>query len=167
MLRKLRIEIKWVIIYHLLGLLWVYFEHAMELDQYNVELHILFTNLYIIPSIIIFCLAFMDKRNNYYMHHMSFKEVIFFGLSMTAMITLLTPITQSINSLFITPEFFDRAIDHFVAENEMTSTQAKAYFTLNNYIKVSMQGAFKLFLILTTLITIISYYIDRPSHIKH
>lgn len=157
-----KIELKWAAIFHLMGLLWVFSENAMELDHQNIELHMQYTKLFVVPSIIILCFAFMDKRNNYYKGEMGLKQGATFGVTITLFITLVTPFSQLINSLLITPTFFDDAIHHFVTHGEMTLQEAGKQFSLFQYMKQSTRGAFFLCIIMSTLLTIIATFTYQP-----
>jgi hypothetical protein len=82
---------------------------------------------------------------------MSYKQGLKSGFILSIIITLFGPITQSITSLVITPDFFKNITTHTVANGEMSLEAAEQYFTLKTYIVEGLMFA-PLMGIMTTLI---------------
>lgn len=61
---KFKTEIKWVIIFAVVALLWMVFEKLVGLHDEHIDKHLYPTNLFIIPAIIVYVLALKDKKNN-------------------------------------------------------------------------------------------------------
>jgi hypothetical protein len=76
------------------------------------------------------------------------------GLVITAIVTLLSPLTQYITSTVITPEFFPNAIRHSVSTGAMTQEAAEQYFSLRNYIIQRLIGAPVIGLVTTLIVAI-------------
>jgi hypothetical protein len=85
---------------------------------------------------------------------MTYKQGFKSGFILSMMITLLGPITQSITSLVITPDYFKNVIALTVEKGEMTKEAAEQYFTLKTYIVEGLMFA-PIMGIFTTLIVAI------------
>jgi uncharacterized membrane protein len=83
---------------------------------------------------------------------MSYKQGVISGLIITAIVTLLSPLTQYITSTFITPEFFPNIIKYVVENNKMGKEEAENYFTLKNYIIQGLIGALVMGIITTLIV---------------
>ncbi len=134
-------EIKWGLIFIVVGLLWVWFEKLMGLHDVYVSQHPLYTNLFGIFAVVIFILAFREKRRKFYSGVMTWKEGFTSGVVMTIIITLLSPLSQYIVNQFISPDYFENIINYSVENNRMTREQAESYFSLRSYIIQATFGA--------------------------
>ena len=67
---------------------------------------------------------------------------------------MLSPLTQTITSLVITPEFFPNMIDYAVDKGKMSQPEAEAYFNLKSYIMQGLIGAPVMGLITTAIVAI-------------
>ncbi|MFN7326657.1 MAG: DUF4199 domain-containing protein, partial [Chitinophagales bacterium] len=94
---------------------------------------------------------------------MNFRQGFYTGLWITFFVTLLSPITQSITSLVITPNFFQNAIQYAVESKTMTQDQAEQYFSLKNYLIQGLFGA-PVMGILTS--AIVAFVLDKTSRKK-
>jgi NADH:ubiquinone oxidoreductase subunit 3 (subunit A) len=64
---------------------------------------------------------------------MSWKQGFISGLIITAVVTLLTPLSQYLTSAVITPNHFENMISYTVETGNKTQEAAEAYFNLKNY----------------------------------
>jgi hypothetical protein len=103
--------------------------HAEHIDK-----HFIYTNFIAIPAITIFVFALLDKRKNFYRGAMTYKQGFITGLIITAIVTVLSPLTQYITSTIITPEYFPNMISYSVETGKMTQEAAEEYFNLKNYL---------------------------------
>jgi hypothetical protein len=94
-----------------------------------------------IPAVLVFVMAFREKRSASENGVLPFQEGLKFGLMLTLFITLLTPITQSIISLVIAPEYFPNVMRYAVEKGMMSQSDAEGYFNLKNYIIQSSIGS--------------------------
>lgn len=49
----------------------------------------------------------------------------------------LSPLTQVITFMYITPNYFENVIRYVVSQNQMSLQEAENYFNLSNYIRQS------------------------------
>jgi hypothetical protein len=140
-MKKYSIEIKWTIVFVLMTLLWMVGEKLTGLHDENIEHHLVYTNFYAIPAIAVYVLALLDKRKHYFQGTITYKQGFVTGLVMTAMIAFLSPLTQYITSVVITPEYFPNVIAYVVQHGMMSLQEAEAQFNLTNYIFQSVIGS--------------------------
>jgi hypothetical protein len=132
-MNKIKIEIKWAIIFVVMMLLWMVLEKLAGLHDTNIEMHHIFTNFVAVPAIAIYVFALLDKRKNFYNGIMTYKQGFITGLIITLFVTILSPLTQYIISTIITPDYFKNIIEYSVKENKMTREEAESYFNLSSY----------------------------------
>lgn len=140
-MKKYGIEIKWALIFVLMSLLWMWFEKSMGLHDEHIDKHAIYSNFVAIPAILIYVLALLDKKKNFYNGRMSYKQGFVTGLIITLIVTLLSPLTQWITSNFITPDYFNNVIEYAVKEGEMERSNAESYFSLRSYMIQAFFGA--------------------------
>lgn len=131
---RIMMEIKWALIFVTMSLVWVFGERLTGLHSTHIDQHPLYTNLVAIPAIAIYVFALLDKRKNYYGGKMSYKQGLISGFVLTLIITLLSPLTQYLASAWVSPDYFNNAIEHAVKVESYTRDQAESYFNLRNYI---------------------------------
>jgi hypothetical protein len=153
-MKPFRIEIKWALIFAVMTMAWMYMEKLLGWHDQKIADHASLTNFVAIPAIALYVFALLDKRKNYYGGHMSYAQGFMTGLIMTAIVTILSPLTQYIVSTYITPSYFPNAIRHAVETNAMSEEKANEYFSLSNYIMQGLIGA-PVMGLLTTLIVAI------------
>ena len=71
---------------------------------------------------------------------MSYKQGFLAGFRIALIVTLCIPISQSIITFVISPNYFVNAIAYSVETGEATLEEAQSYFTLGNYIIQGMIG---------------------------
>ncbi len=133
-MKTIKIELKWAVLFAIMGLLWMLMEKLVGLHDEHIDKHMFYSNFVAIPAILIYVFALLDKRKNFYNGVMSYGQAFTSGLIMSLIIALLTPLTQYITSTVITPDYFANITEYAVAEGMMTQTDAEAYFNLQNYI---------------------------------
>lgn len=137
-MQKNRIEIKWGLIFVVMGLVWMVLERLAGLHGPRIEYHPTFTNLVAIPSIVIYALGLREKRLKDYDGKVTYWQAFRASLIMTAVVTVLTPLSQYLTLEVITPHYFENAIAYAVENEKMTQADAEAYFSFNNYLAQSM-----------------------------
>jgi hypothetical protein len=151
-MKKISIEIKWAILFALMTLIWMIVERGIGLHDTHIDKHAVYTNFYAIPAILVYVFALLDKRKNFYHGKMTYVQGLVTGLVITLIVTILSPLTQYITSTFITPEYFQNAIDYGVSSGETTQEAAEAFFNIKNYIVQGLIGAPVMGLITTVIV---------------
>lgn len=139
MVKNIRIEIKWAILFSLIGLLWMVLEKLSGLHRKHIDYHLYLTNLFAIPAIWVMVLALKEKKKKDYNGQMSYQQGLISGIILSVFIALLSPLTQWITSYIITPEYFPNVIKRSVEVGHYATTaEAEANF---NYVNYAKQGA--------------------------
>ena len=139
-MKKLGIEIKWGFIFVIVSLLWMVLEKFLGLHDKYIDKHAIYTNFFAVLAILIYVLALLDKRKNYYNNKMTWLQGFISGLVITAVVVILSPLSQYVTSTFITPEYFQNVIAHTVETGKMNLAEAEKYFSLKSYILQSVIG---------------------------
>lgn len=138
-MKNIKIEIKWAIIFSIMGLLWMLLEKVSGLHGRYIDYHLYLTNLFAIPAIIVMVMALKDKKKNFFNGQMTYKQGLISGVIISVIIALISPLTQWITSFVISPEFFPNVIKRSVELGYYATTaDAEAQFNYPNY---AIQGA--------------------------
>jgi len=146
-----RIEIKWALIFSLMTIVWMFLEKLIGLHSIHIDKHPIYTNLILLPTIIIYVMALKNKNKIAYHDMMTFKEGFISGLIMTFIILILTPMIQFIITNWISPEYFSNMIKYSIEKGYMTQTGAEAYFNLKSYLIQMMLGTIGMGTLLSAL----------------
>ncbi|KGO87634.1 membrane protein [Flavobacterium rivuli WB 3.3-2 = DSM 21788] len=150
-MKRITIEIKWALVFTVMTFAWMFAEKQAGLHDIHIDKHPIYTNLIAIPAILIYVFALLNARKKYYGGTMTYGQGIKTGLIITAIVTVLSPLSQYITSTYITPHFFENAISYAVSKKFSTLPDAKAYFNLKSYIIQGLIGA-PIMGVVTTLI---------------
>jgi len=154
-MEQFKIELKWALIFTLMGFVWMFGEKAFGLHDVHIDKHMIYTNFIAIPAIAIYWFGLRDKKKNFYGGVMDFREGLRCGLVMTVIIAALAPLSQYIISTFITPDYFNNAIKYSVDQKMFTQQQAEDYFSLKSYLKQSVFGALVMGMLTSAIIALI------------
>lgn len=133
-MKKYRIEIKWAIIHAVIVLLWTAVERLSGLHDQYLEVQQNIAILLLIPTILVYVLAMLDKRKNVYEGSMSYVQGFLCGLGLTVGILALTPFVQFIASYIISPYYFDNLIAYSVSTGNASQEQAASRFTYPSFV---------------------------------
>lgn len=151
----IKIEIKWAILFSVMGLAWMFLEKLSGLHSTYIDYHLYLTNLFAIPAIWVMVLALKEKKKVYYNGNISYKQGLISGIILSVIIALFSPITQWITTFIITPEYFPNVIKRSVEIGYYkTTAEAEANFNYSNY---AVQGAIAAFImgLITTSVAMI------------
>lgn len=151
-MKKVKIEIKWAILFSVMTLLWMLLEKIAGLHGKYIDYHMYLTNLFAIPAIIVMVLALKDKKKNFYGGTMTYMQGLITGIVLSAFIALLSPLTQWITSYVISPEYFPNVIRRSVELGYYATTaEAQAKFNFQNYVIQGALGALIMGIITTAV----------------
>lgn len=136
-MKNRRLEIRWGIYFISMQLSWMLLEKLLGYHDAKIEQHATVSMLVMIPSFLLYFLALRQKRLEDFGGKMSFGQGFVAGLIITATVTVLTPFSQLITSLVITPDYFNNMIAYTVEKGMMTQLEAEAEFNLTNYLLMS------------------------------
>lgn len=151
-MKKLKIEIKWAILFSIMTLLWMVLEKLSGLHSNYIDYHLYLTNLFAIPAIWFMVMALQEKKKVYYGGQMSYKQGLISGIILSVIIALLSPLTQWIISYVISPEYFPNVIKRSVEIGYFKSAaEAEANFNYSNYAKQGAIGALMMGIVTTAI----------------
>ena len=153
-MKKIKIEIKWAILFVIMLLLWMIIERIAGLYNEHINKHAIYTNFVAIPAIAMYVAALLDKRKNFYNGVMSYKQGFITGLIITIIVTVLTPLTQYIASTFIAIDYFPNIITYSVTNDKMTQEAAEKYFNMRSYIVQGLIGTPIMGIVTTAIVAI-------------
>lgn len=151
---KLRIEIKWALIFTAMMMIWMTLEMLTGLHGKHIEYHPIVTNFIFIPAITVYVLAFRDKKANFYAGHMTYMQGFKFGVLVSVFVAVLSPICLYISMEYISPDYFDNAISYAVDNEKSTLAEAKEYFNLNNYMLEGPVGSLIMGILTSAIVAI-------------
>lgn len=162
-MKKYRIEIKWALLFSVMGLAWMLLEKVSGLHDRYLDYQLYLTNIFAIPAVWLFVIAFQDKKNNFYGGSITYLQGVKTGFIMTVFIALLSPLTQWITSEVITPDYFANVIVRSVELGYYPDTAtAEAQFNYPNFAKQGVVGA----LIMGIVTTLIVMLFVRTKRVK-
>lgn len=132
-MKKISIEIKWTILFFVISLLWMVGERVAGLHDKYIEQHAIITNIIALIAVAIYAFALLDKRKNFYAGKMNWIQGFITGLLITFGVTLLTPLSQYLTVVIISPHFFENMINYSVETGRMTVEQANETLNLQTY----------------------------------
>jgi hypothetical protein len=153
-MNKYRTEIKWGLIFTAMMILWMIGERLTGLHGENIDQHAIWTNAILVPALTIYWLALRDKRENSYGGKMTWAQGFKAGAIITAVVTVLTPLTQWLTSAVISPDYFANAIEYGVSSGTTTQEAAEAFFNMKNYIIMSFIGSIVMGLVSAAIIAL-------------
>lgn len=140
-MQNYKLEFKWALIFTGMSILWMTLERLFGLHDVHIDKHAIYTNFVAIPAIAIYVFALREKKKNNYNGNMSYLQGFVTGMIMTLIITLFSPVSLYITVNFITPEYFNNAINYAVQTGMLTLENAEKYFEFNNYLVQSLVGS--------------------------
>ena len=151
-MKSIKIEIKWAIIFSVMGLVWMLLEKWSGLHDKYIDYHLYLTNLFAIPAIWVMVLALKDKKKNFHNNNIDYKQGLISGIMLSLFIAALSPLTQWITSFVITPEYFPNVIKRSVEIGYYkTTAEATANFNYKNYAIQGTIAAFMMGLVTTAI----------------
>ena len=153
-MNNIRTELKWAFIFTGFGLLWMVMEKALGWHDALIDKHATYTMLFTIPAIILVVFALREKRNKDYGGTMTYMQGFKAGLIMTLIIVILSPLSQWITSTYVTPDYFNNAIEYAVESGKSTREQAESYFNFKSYVIQSAIGGLVMGTVTSALVAI-------------
>jgi len=138
---KFKTELKWGLIFIAVLMLWMIFEKLMGWHGENIESHGTMTNFFALIAVVVYVIAFLDKRKNDYGGYMTWTQGFMTGFYITLVVAVLSPLAQWIIHGLISPEYFENIIDYSVQTGKMSRSEAEGYFNLTSYMIQGSLGA--------------------------
>lgn len=160
-MKNVRIEFKWALILTLTQLVWMYLEKTIGLHDEHIAQHLIYTNLFAFIAILIYVLGLRDKKKTFFNGRMSWKQGLISGIIISAIVALLSPLTQYVISTYITPDYFTNIIAFSVENGKMTLENAKGFFNLRSYM---VQGVFNALAMGVVAAAIVAFFVKSKNN---
>lgn len=154
MIQKLRIEIKWAVLFALMMLSWMLMEELLGLHTKHIKHQAVVSMLVSIPAISFYVFALLEKRKKYYNGKMNYSQGLVSGIWITIFYTLLSPAVQIITVQIISPEYFENVIKYVVENNHMKLQEAIDFYNLENFIITTLWSSFAMGIVTSLIISI-------------
>ncbi len=159
-MKKFAIEIKWGVIFSFVSLAWMFLEKRLGWHDENIAQHAIYTNIFAIVAILLYVLALLDKRKNFYNGTMTWSQGFISGIVISVVVAILSPIAQYITHQFITPDYFNNIIEYSVESGAMTREAAEGYFNITSYI---IQSFFFALVVGVVTSAIVAYFVKTKK----
>jgi len=153
-MKNFKTEIKWGVIFTVSALLWMVLEKMLGWHDVHIDKHAINTNFFAIIAIGVFVFALLEKRNKDLGGKMTWVQGLVSGVIISVVIAILSPLSQYITHEFITPDYFQNAINYSVENNFMTEENAKTYFSFKSYLIQSAFGALGMGVITSAIVAL-------------
>ena len=140
-MKKYQIELKWALVFVGMTLIWMIGEKLLGYHSEKIDQHEVITNFIAIPAIAVYVFALLDKKKNFYKGQMNYLQGFISGIIISVIVAAISPLTQYLTSVVISPEYFPNIIKYAVDNGKVTQAEAISYFNLKSYITYGVIGA--------------------------
>jgi hypothetical protein len=140
-MKKYQIELKWALVFLGMTLIWMIGEKLLGYHSEKIDQHEVITNFIAIPAIAVYVFALLDKKKNFYNGQMNYLQGFISGIIISVIVAAISPLTQYLTSVVISPEYFPNIIKYAVDNGKATQAEAISYFNLKSYITYGVIGA--------------------------
>jgi len=133
-MKKITLEIKWGILFSIVSIVWMILEKTVGLHDIHVDKQLRYSYLFAFVALIVYSLALLDKKKQYYKGIMTWKQGFITGIIISFVVSALSPLVNYIIYTYISPTFFENIIRFSVENDIQNQTEAESYFCLNSYI---------------------------------
>lgn len=150
-MNKIGIELKWAAIITTFTCVWAAMEKSLgyHKDFSNI---IVMAFFYYILLTLLWAVAFIDKKKSLGKGAIwEFKNAFKFGLFLTGLLTILSPIAQYIIYETISPDYFENIIQYQLAKGKQTRESLELIHNLNFTIRQGVMNSLSLGVIFSAL----------------
>lgn len=150
-MNNIGIQLKWAAIITAFSCIWAAIEKALGYhNDFSNILAIAF--VYYIILTFLWAFAFIDKKKSLGKNaEWEFKSALKFGLLLTALLTVLNPISQYIIYESISPDYFNNIIEYQSSKGVQTKESLELIHNINFSIRQGVMNALSLGVIYTAL----------------
>lgn len=139
-MKKFSIEIKWGILLTLLLVACAIVEKEMGLYEKPGFSYFVLSPLAFSPfGIFIYVMFYREKKRDFFLNNMNWRQGFFAGLMLTAIVTALVPLQKNVIHRVIAPELIENTITQMTAGGKRTRTEAEEFASLSSSIYNGMQ----------------------------
>lgn len=145
-------EIKWALIFIVALILWVFAERLLGFHSVRLQYQALVSGLFTLVAVLIYVLALGQKRQQYYLDHMTWQQGFYCGFIITLIITILTPLVQLLIHTVVTPHFLTNMITYTAELEGIEPAAAAVRYNLGSYVIQAMLSALVMGIVLSAII---------------
>jgi len=143
-MNKIGIELKWAAFITAFSCMWAALESALGYHQ-DFSNIIVTAFIYYIILTFLWAIAFIDKKKSLGKNAVwEFKSAFKFGLFLTGLTTLLSPISQYIIFETISPDYFNNIIEYQLSKGRQTRESLELIHNMNFTIRQGVMNALSL-----------------------
>lgn len=165
-MNKFALEIKWGVIFSISQLLWMLLEKIVGLHDVYISHHATYTNFFAFVAFALYYLALWEKRKLSPSGVIKWLDGFKFGLMISVVVTVLSPLGQVFTHYVITPDYFANVSAEAVRQNIMTAQAASDYFNLKSYLFQSAVGALIMGLVTSAIMSLIVVNIKKDIDVS-
>jgi hypothetical protein len=162
-MKNFKTELNWAIIYTLASLIWMAIERLVGLHDVHIDKHMIYTNIFMLPAILIYLMAVLDKRKKDLEGKMTYRAAFTSGIRLTVFVAILSPVSQVITHSIISPMFFQNIVADVVSRGVMTLESAEQYFSIKNYMIQGVAGSAIMGVLTSAVVAIIARNVKTES----
>lgn len=159
-MKNFQIEYKWAFIQTLFGIAWITLEKFSGLHDEHVAVHALYTNLSLLPLVVIYGLAIREKKRDFFKNQMDWKQGFLSGSVMAVIAALMSAPAIFFSLTVISPDFFANQIKFQTEVRGMSTEVATSYFNMNSYLITAAVGGISLGIVISA---ILAYFLKSKS----
>src|SRR5690606_4189748 len=153
-MNKIGIELKWAGIITAFTCLWAALEHTLgyHKDFSNILIILITAFIYYVILTFLWAIAFVDKKKSLGKGTIwEFKNAFKFGLILTGLLTILSPIAQYIIYGNISPDYFNNIIEYQFAKGKQTHESLEAIYTMEVAIRTGVMDTLSYSIVFSAL----------------
>ena len=152
MIRKLRLEIKWAIIFSIVSITWFLVEKFLGFHDKNINKQLAFSYVFIIPAILVYVLAIRQKKKNVFNGTMTWKQGTVSGIYISFFVAVLSLMINYICLEYVSPNYLTNMAEYVVKSKVMTPSDAANYFNIKSYLLEGVSGALSIGVVTSAIV---------------
>lgn len=154
-MKNFKIELRWGILFSLALMVWMLIEKNLGWhDEYiGEQLGYHFISLPLLYALVYY-FALREKRESYYKGVLSWQRGVVSGIVISAVVALLSPLTQYFIYHFISPDYFQNIIAYQADNTSMTQEGAEELFTMKFYIIQAIFSSLSMGIVISAILAL-------------
>jgi hypothetical protein len=148
---RYKVELKWTCIFAAVCIAWALIGKVLGFDGQQIRHAQIFNTFIMVPTLVIYLLSALDKRDRCYNGQITFKQAVISGIILSVGITVSGIFTTVISTQLISPELFANNIQYHTAQKLMTHSEAVAQFNLQTFIVTGIIAALLMGIVLAVI----------------
>lgn len=161
-MNKFSILIKWAIRFTFIAILWSYLEKFLGYHSEKINSIFSFGLIFGIVYLITYYLTMAEVFSKVYNNNISYKSAFINLATLTLLIAFLSPLSHLVMDNYISPDFFENAINFQKDKSVQSFENAKQFYTLKSFVLNGIQNSFSIGILLAAIIPLL--FINRKDN---